>query len=116
MLTIQGKQYITISEASKLTGYHPDHIQKLATENKIEATKIVCTWAISQESIVQYKQSEKGHKRLSKAQKVDGLKMYQKAFGLGHKMRKSPDGRVYCIHCQETIKNISKENLSCKKQ
>ena len=116
MLNIQGKTYITIAEASKLTGYHPSHIQKLATENKIEAAKIVRTWAVNQDSIIEYKESEKRQKRPSKAEKINSLNMYQKAFKLGHKMHKSPDGRVYCDHCQEMIKTIHKENLPCQKQ
>ena len=82
MLNIQGKTYITIAEASKLTGYHPSHIQKLATENKIEAAKIVRTWAVNQDSIIEYKESEKRQKRPSKAEKINSLNMYQKAFKL----------------------------------
>lgn len=116
MLTIQGKTYITTTEAAKLTGYTAGHIQRLVKQNKIEAKKIGKIWAVCKDSVIEFGELDKGQKQPSKVQKIEGLKMYQKAFVLGHKMRKSLDGRVYCIHCQETITNISKGNLSCKKQ
>jgi excisionase family DNA binding protein len=119
MLTIQGKTYITIAEASKLTGYNPGHIQRLATEGKIEAERIGRMWAIAKESVFDYQKtgnSKNYSAQKAKAKVITKIKIRKKAFDLGHKMKPSPDGRVYCLNCQETVENIAKGNLLCQKQ
>lgn len=110
MLIIQGKQYITTKAAGEITGYGESYIQRLAKQNKIEGIKIGPAWAIEKESIMKYAANTN-----PPAAKLS-IKMNLKAIQLGHKMRKAPDGRVHCIYCGESIKNIYEGKPSCKKQ
>ena len=111
-IIIQGHEYINIKIARSLTGYDETYLQKLAAKGAIEAVKIGRAWAIRKDSLMHYK-NRHGDK---KPRKEYQLSSHIKAYKLGHKMRKSPDGRVYCQYCQETLTAIVKGNSPCKKQ
>jgi len=110
VITIQGKEYITTKIASSLSGYDSSYIQKLARQNKIKSIRIGRNLAIEKHSIIKYADNVKT------PAVQNSLKMRLKAMQLGHELRTSPDCRVHCIHCGESITNIYKENLPCQKQ
>ena len=89
---------VTCKEAAELMSYTMQAVRYYLKTNQIKGEKINNKWYADKQSVLRF---------LSRPEKIELL---------GHKMRKSPDGRVYCIHCQETIKNISKGDLSCQKQ
>lgn len=111
MLQINNETYITTSQAADLTGYTESYIQNLARAGKLQATKIGKAWAICQRSILQYGKKQEPKPRQKKRQSVS---LRLKAMQLGHKLRQSPDGRVMCTHCQESVTNIAKGNMRCK--
>lgn len=111
-IIIQGKEHVNTKIAKSLTGYDETYIQKLAANGTIEAVKIGRAWAVQKESLLKYKNKHNGVKPKKEYQ----LSGYIVAFKLGHKMRKSPDGRVYCLRCQNTLTIITKEKLSCQTQ
>lgn len=46
--------WISVTEAAKLSGYHPDRIRELIREGKIKGQKIITVWQVSQESVLAY--------------------------------------------------------------
>lgn len=57
--------WISITEAAQLSGYHPDRIRELAREGKIKGQKIVTIWQVSRTSVLAYLRTvgKKGAKR-----------------------------------------------------
>ena len=57
--------WLTISEASKESGYTVVHLQDLARQGRIKARKVVTVWLLSKSSLSRYlkEQSERGEKR-----------------------------------------------------
>jgi excisionase family DNA binding protein len=57
--------WLTISEASRLAGYHPEHIRELVRDGKLKARKVVIVWLVTRKSLLNYlhEQSQKGEKR-----------------------------------------------------
>jgi excisionase family DNA binding protein len=49
-------RWITITEASELSGYHKDTLRKLACRNKIRGRKFVTVWEIDKASLLTYLQ------------------------------------------------------------
>lgn len=52
--------YITILEAVKISGFHPEYIRKLARKGLIRGQKWGTVWAIDRKSLEQY--ISEGHK------------------------------------------------------
>jgi excisionase family DNA binding protein len=48
-------EYVSVEEASKITGYATTYIRQLLRENKIEASKKGTMWWIDLESLKEYK-------------------------------------------------------------
>lgn len=46
--------WITTSDASRLSGYHAEHIRELVREGKIKAQKFGIVWQISRTSLQNY--------------------------------------------------------------
>ncbi len=46
--------WIGITEAAKMSGYHPEHLRELVREGKLEARKIVTVWQINKQSLLTY--------------------------------------------------------------
>ena len=57
--------WLSISEAVDLSGYHPDHLRELARDGRVEGKKIVTVWQISRKSLVDYlrRSADLGEKR-----------------------------------------------------
>ena len=58
-------EWITVSEASKITGYNEEYITRLIREGKIKAKKFSIVWQVSRSSLLEYQErTEKlGNKR-----------------------------------------------------
>ena len=62
-------EWISVTEAASLSGYHPDHLRELIREGKLKARKIVTVWQIDRASIEAYKRkveklgAKRGRKR-----------------------------------------------------
>ena len=113
MLTINNETYITTSEAADLTNLSSKSIDRLARDGKVKAVKIGGLWAICKASMLSYDSGDRP-KPKPKSTKKQSITMRLKAMQLGHKLRNSPDGRVYCTKCQETITQIAKSNMRCE--
>ena len=113
MLTIDNETYITTNEAAELTNRDQNSINRLARDGKVKAVKIGGLWAICKASILAY---DSGDRQKPKRQttKKQSITMRLRAMQLGHKLYNSPDGRVYCTKCQETITQIAKSNMRCE--
>lgn len=50
------KQYdlLTVSEAAKLSGYHPERIRELIRDKKITAFKFSIVWQVDRQSLLDY--------------------------------------------------------------
>lgn len=61
------KQYdlLTVSEAAKLSGYHPERIRELIRDNKISASKFSIVWQVDRQSLLDYlaRMQAQGRKR-----------------------------------------------------
>ena len=58
-------EWITVSEASKITGYNEEYITRLIREGKIRAKKFSIVWQVNRSSLLEYQEkTEKlGNKR-----------------------------------------------------
>jgi excisionase family DNA binding protein len=56
---------LTVNEAAKLSGYHPERIRELIRENKINAYKFSIVWQVDRQSLLEYvaKMQAAGEKR-----------------------------------------------------
>ncbi len=59
------EDWLSITEASRLVGYHPDSLRDWAKAGKIKARKVVTVWQVSRSSLLDYLQAlrEQGEKR-----------------------------------------------------
>jgi hypothetical protein len=48
------EDWISVTDAVRLSGYHPDHLRELIREAKIKARKIVTVWQVSRTSLLTY--------------------------------------------------------------
>ncbi len=57
--------WMSIRDATKLSGYHPDHLRTLIRQGRIEGRKVVIVWLVKRASLLAYlrEQSKKGDKR-----------------------------------------------------
>ena len=113
MLTINNETYITTSEAADLTNLDQNSINRLARAGQVKAVKIGRAWAICKASILAYDSGDRP-KPKPRSTKKQSITMRLKAMQLGHKLYNSPDGRVYCTKCQETVTVIAKGNMRCE--
>ena len=60
--------WITISEASKQSGYHPETLRELVRYERIKGRKFATVWQVSRTSLSSYlrEQSKRGEKRWRK--------------------------------------------------
>ena len=47
-------RWLTVQEATKLSGYNADHLRELIREGKITAQKFSIVWMVSRESLLDY--------------------------------------------------------------
>lgn len=57
-------EWLSITEASKLVDYNPDHLRELVRARKIKARKVVTVWQVSKSSLLAYirEQAKRGEK------------------------------------------------------
>ena len=48
------EEWITVNEAAKIAGYHPEHITRLIREGRIKARKFSIVWQVEQTSMLAY--------------------------------------------------------------
>jgi hypothetical protein len=68
-------EWLTVNEAAKISGYHPERIRELIRDNKITAQKFSIVWQVDQKSLLAYltKIRELGEKRGRKSKKPTPL-------------------------------------------
>ncbi len=66
--------WISIAQASSMSGYHPEHLRELVRESKVKARKIVTVWQIDRASLQAYiraADSSSDRRRGAKSRKAD---------------------------------------------
>jgi excisionase family DNA binding protein len=53
-MTTNGGEWLTVTEAAKISGYHPEYIRELIRDGKIIAKKFSIVWMVNRESILSY--------------------------------------------------------------
>src|SRR3989338_4613562 len=56
-LVFNNKKYLSVKQASKLTGYSKDYISKLCREKIVDGKMLGKNWFVSEESVLKYKRS-----------------------------------------------------------
>jgi len=54
-------EWLSVSEAAKLSGYHPEYIRRLIRDGEIEARKFSIVWQVQRESLNAYIEAAKSH-------------------------------------------------------
>ena len=54
-IIIGDMEYVSVEEASEITGYVQDHLRRLIRQKKINATKKGAMWWVELESLQEYK-------------------------------------------------------------
>ncbi len=52
-------EWITTSEAAKLSGYHPEYVRELIRRGEIEGRKFATVWQVSKQSLLTYLEAAK---------------------------------------------------------
>lgn len=52
-----GDEWLSVREAAKLSGYHPEYIRRLIRDDEIEARKFSIVWQIKRKSLEAYIES-----------------------------------------------------------
>jgi excisionase family DNA binding protein len=47
-------EWLTVTVAAKLIGYHPDHIRRLIRAGKVKADKFATVWRVDRRSLLAY--------------------------------------------------------------
>lgn len=47
-------EWLSVSDAARLSGYHPEHIRRLVRQGAIAAKKFSIVWMVSKNSLLQY--------------------------------------------------------------
>ena len=47
-------EWLSVSEAAKLSGYHPEYIRRLIRDGEIEARKFSIVWQVRRKSLSAY--------------------------------------------------------------
>ena len=48
------EEWLTVTDAAKLIGYHPDHLRVLIRAGKVEARKFGPVWQVSRASLLAF--------------------------------------------------------------
>ena len=52
-------EWISVSEAAKLSGYHPEYLRRLFRDGEIEARKFSIVWQVRRKSLFDYIENAK---------------------------------------------------------
>ena len=47
-------EWLSVTEAAKLSGYHPEYIRRLIRDGEIEAKKFSIVWQVRTQSLLDY--------------------------------------------------------------
>ena len=47
-------EWLTVNEAAKVSGYHPEYVRQLIREGKVNAKKFSIVWMVDKESLLTY--------------------------------------------------------------
>jgi excisionase family DNA binding protein len=47
-------EWLTVNEAAKISGYHPEYVRQLIRDGKVIAKKFSIVWMVSKESLLEY--------------------------------------------------------------
>ncbi len=53
-MATDGDEWLTVSEAAKISDYHPEHLTRLIRQGKIKARKISIVWLVDRVSLLAY--------------------------------------------------------------
>ena len=53
-MSTNSDEWLTVNEAAKLSGYHPETLRELMRDGKINARKISIVWLVDRESLLAY--------------------------------------------------------------
>jgi hypothetical protein len=51
-------EWLTVNDAARLSGYHPEHIRRLVRQGAITAKKFSIVWMVSRKSLLSYMKSQ----------------------------------------------------------
>jgi hypothetical protein len=51
-------EWLTVNEAAKLSGYHPERIRELVREGKVNAKKFSIVWMVDKDSLLSYAKAQ----------------------------------------------------------
>ena len=51
-------EWLTVNDAAKLSGYHPEHIRRLVRQGAVTAKKFSIVWMVSRISLLAYMKSQ----------------------------------------------------------
>ena len=54
----ENDEWLTVNEAAKLSGYHPEHIRRLVRQGAVTAKKFSIVWMVNRESLLDYMKSQ----------------------------------------------------------
>jgi excisionase family DNA binding protein len=64
-------EWISVTEAARLTGYHPEYLRELIRKRKVKARKVIIVWQIDRASLLAYhKAAEKSEDKRRGARKT----------------------------------------------
>lgn len=49
-----GDEWLSVAEAAKLSGYHPEYVRRLIRDGEIEARKFSIVWQVKRKSLESY--------------------------------------------------------------
>jgi excisionase family DNA binding protein len=55
----ESDKWLTINEAAKLSGYHPEYVRRLLRQGKIRGKKFSIVWMVDHKSLLEYMESQK---------------------------------------------------------
>lgn len=58
-MTTNGGEWLTVTDAAKLSGYNPEHITRLIRQGKIKAKKFSIVWQVNRDSLLAYIETQK---------------------------------------------------------
>jgi excisionase family DNA binding protein len=47
-------KWLTVNEAAKVSGYHPEYVRQLVREGKVNAKKFSIVWMVDKDSLLTY--------------------------------------------------------------
>jgi len=47
-------EWLTVNDAAKLSGYHPDYVRQLIRAGKVKAKKFSIVWMVDKDSLLRY--------------------------------------------------------------